>query len=146
MQEEVILRPCNTKVDFDCNICMCAVEMPVVTRCGHLFCWRCLCEWSKKSSICPVCKALSSLATVIPIYSKGTIQTEDFYPKFSDLAKQAQTTHQRKNIFSYPEDLRVFHMQGVEYRGAIYGKNCLLTKIFYIVLMLLFIMVFLLLE
>ncbi|CAN0221132.1 unnamed protein product, partial [Ectocarpus fasciculatus] len=27
---------------FECNICLDGVREPVVTRCGHLFCWPCL--------------------------------------------------------------------------------------------------------
>lgn len=30
---------------FDCNICLESVEEPVVTRCGHLYCWSCLYKW-----------------------------------------------------------------------------------------------------
>lgn len=34
---------------------------PIVTKCGHLFCWECIYEWSheKQEDIvpCPICKA-----------------------------------------------------------------------------------------
>ena len=30
---------------FDCNICLEDVYDPVVTRCGHLYCWPCLYKW-----------------------------------------------------------------------------------------------------
>ena len=30
---------------FSCNICFDAVAEPVVTRCGHLYCWPCLFRW-----------------------------------------------------------------------------------------------------
>lgn len=30
---------------FDCNICLESVEDPVVTQCGHLYCWKCLYKW-----------------------------------------------------------------------------------------------------
>mmetsp|Transcript_40905 Transcript_40905/g.131551 ORF Transcript_40905/g.131551 Transcript_40905/m.131551 type:complete len:112 (+) Transcript_40905:81-416(+) len=30
---------------FECNICLEAAAEPVVTRCGHLFCWACLHQW-----------------------------------------------------------------------------------------------------
>lgn len=132
------------RVDFDCSICMCDVEGPVVTRCGHLFCWNCLYGWSEKSSICPVCKSLCSLSTVIPIYSKGA-NVSAVNPPLREVTRRMKSV-QEKRSFGFPADLRVFHMQGIEYRGNIYSKQCILTKIFYIVLLLLFIMVFLLLE
>ncbi|CAO2177515.1 unnamed protein product [Urochloa humidicola] len=58
---------------FDCNICLDFAAEPVVTLCGHLYCWTCIYEWlrpgvestanDKSSSArrqCPVCKATLS--------------------------------------------------------------------------------------
>ncbi|XP_051136412.1 E3 ubiquitin-protein ligase RMA1H1-like [Andrographis paniculata] len=58
---------------FECNICLDAVQEPVVTFCGHLYCWPCIYKWiqnpnHQKSSPCPVCKKEVSLTTVIPLY------------------------------------------------------------------------------
>ena len=33
---------CNCNSSFECNICLHQAEQPVVTPCGHLFCWPCL--------------------------------------------------------------------------------------------------------
>ncbi|CAA6659349.1 unnamed protein product [Spirodela intermedia] len=48
---------------------------PVVTDCGHLFCWPCLYQWIRRNSSCrecPVCKSPVDIepggATVTPIY------------------------------------------------------------------------------
>jgi len=35
----------RTRSHFDCNICLDTVDEPVVTRCGHLYCWPCLYQW-----------------------------------------------------------------------------------------------------
>jgi zinc finger of C3HC4-type, RING len=61
-------------VDFDCSICLNYVELPVVTQCGHLFCWACIYQWARKSSICsicPICKCDLDISTVVTIFSKG---------------------------------------------------------------------------
>ncbi|KAK8918954.1 hypothetical protein KSP39_PZI021470 [Platanthera zijinensis] len=44
---------------FICKICYIVAEQPTATRCGHLFCRRCLSAWLYSHSInfeCPVCK------------------------------------------------------------------------------------------
>lgn len=66
---------------FDCNICLeCATE-PVVTLCGHLYCWPCIYEWlrpdaeadamSSARRQCPVCKAAVSPDALVPLYGRG---------------------------------------------------------------------------
>ncbi|CAM8934896.1 unnamed protein product [Rhodiola kirilowii] len=71
---------CNSIISnaFDCNICLEFVQDPVVTLCGHLYCWPCIYKWihfsnidSDKQPLCPVCKAKVSGASVVPLYSKG---------------------------------------------------------------------------
>ncbi|XP_010448005.1 PREDICTED: E3 ubiquitin-protein ligase RMA2 [Camelina sativa] len=73
--------------DFDCNICLDQVRDPVVTLCGHLFCWPCIHKWTYSSNNsrqridqydckreppkCPVCKSDVSEATLVPIYGRG---------------------------------------------------------------------------
>ncbi|GIX61234.1 E3 ubiquitin-protein ligase RNF5, putative [Babesia caballi] len=57
---------------YDCNICFEDVVEPVVTRCGHLFCWACLLTWmNRPNDHCPVCHAGISKANVIPLYGRG---------------------------------------------------------------------------
>jgi E3 ubiquitin-protein ligase RNF5 len=61
---------------FDCNICLELAQDPVVTLCGHLFCWPCLYRWLQMHSICqecPVCKASVEEERVIPLYGRGKV-------------------------------------------------------------------------
>ena len=37
--------PNDDAQDLDCNICLFASSEPVVSRCGHLYCWACLHKW-----------------------------------------------------------------------------------------------------
>ena len=39
--EAVWIKP-KGRAQFDCNICFDAARDPVVTQCGHLYCWQCL--------------------------------------------------------------------------------------------------------
>ncbi|KAL2536756.1 putative GPI-anchored adhesin-like protein PGA55 [Forsythia ovata] len=60
---------------FDCNICLDTAREPVLTCCGHLFCWSCFYQVSYIDSTCkecPVCKGEVSDSTVIPIYGNGS--------------------------------------------------------------------------
>jgi len=64
--------------DFECHICLDACRLPILTRCGHLFCSDCLSTWlNQGSNTCPVCKAFTSLSSVIPIYGRG-VSSEKF--------------------------------------------------------------------
>lgn len=101
---------------FDCNICLDAVTQPVVTRCGHLYCWPCLFRWLEPGMLpeekevlisasrtepsssprpvfaggargvdstrrcCPVCKAESSVAEIIPIYVRNNNDSSNSSP------------------------------------------------------------------
>lgn len=59
---------------FDCNICLDLASEPVVTCCGHLFCWPCLYRWlfvHSDSKECPICKGEVTMKTITPIYSRG---------------------------------------------------------------------------
>ncbi|KAJ3072938.1 hypothetical protein HDU98_002583 [Podochytrium sp. JEL0797] len=64
---------------FECNICLDTASSPIVTLCGHLYCWNCLSRWmhsnSRNGNTCPVCKAGIEKDKLIPIYCKG--KTED---------------------------------------------------------------------
>ena len=57
---------------FSCNVCLDVVKDPVVTQCGHLYCWPCLYRWLKTHhTTCPVCKSGVTQENVIPIYIRG---------------------------------------------------------------------------
>jgi E3 ubiquitin-protein ligase RNF5 len=61
-------------VFFSCNICYELASEPVVTVCGHLYCWPCIYRWLQVQSqcrTCPVCKAGVERDKVIPIYGRG---------------------------------------------------------------------------
>ena len=79
---------------FSCNICFDDVsDDPVVTQCGHLYCWSCLFRWIEPGltpnerhtlqlppaytttgdrRVCPVCKSPCSLTSIIPIYVRSS--------------------------------------------------------------------------
>ena len=65
---------------FDCNIFLELAQDPMVTLCGHLFCWPCLYQWLQIHSIskeCPVCKAGVVEEKVIPLYGRGKLGSAD---------------------------------------------------------------------
>lgn len=59
---------------YDCNICFELASDPVLTCCGHLFCWACFYQVGYVDSVskeCPVCKGEVSDLNVTPIYGNG---------------------------------------------------------------------------
>ncbi|KAG6503746.1 uncharacterized protein LOC121984699 [Zingiber officinale] len=66
--------------NFECNICYELAKAPVVTPCGHLYCWSCLYQWLHAHSVnseCPVCKGQVLEVNVTPIYGRGGEASKD---------------------------------------------------------------------
>ncbi|KAJ7981725.1 E3 ubiquitin-protein ligase rma1h1-like protein [Quillaja saponaria] len=70
---------------FDCNICLDSAHDPVITLCGHLYCWPCIYKWlhvqsssyeSDQQQKCPVCKANISCTALVPLYGRGTSNSD----------------------------------------------------------------------
>lgn len=64
----------NSVSNFECNICLEMAREPVVTSCGHLFCWACLYRWlhvHSNTKECPVCKGEVTEMNITPIYGRG---------------------------------------------------------------------------
>lgn len=64
---------------FDCNICLDLAKEPVVTCCGHLFCWPCLYRWlhlHSDAKECPICKGEVTMKNLTPIYGRGNNKQE----------------------------------------------------------------------
>ncbi|RLM92775.1 uncharacterized protein C2845_PM08G29960 [Panicum miliaceum] len=77
--EESIEERGKTAATFECNICFEMASEPVVTSCGHLFCWPCLYQWLNVYSNhkeCPVCKGEVTEANITPIYGRGNSDGE----------------------------------------------------------------------
>mmetsp|Transcript_6263 Transcript_6263/g.18657 ORF Transcript_6263/g.18657 Transcript_6263/m.18657 type:complete len:233 (+) Transcript_6263:52-750(+) len=106
---------CQTdRVDvFECNICLDAANEPVVTLCGHLYCWPCIYRWIEVSAApaCPVCKAPVSQKRLIPVYGRGkpqldprTAQVEvvekDFHPIPSRPHSRRPGAHRRTSSYA----------------------------------------------
>ncbi|KAL5987132.1 hypothetical protein ACLOJK_041128 [Asimina triloba] len=69
----------NDAACFECNICLDLAQDPIVTLCGHLFCWPCLYKWLHvhgHSPECPVCKAIIEEEKLVPLYGRGRTPTD----------------------------------------------------------------------
>jgi len=85
----------NISDGFDCNICLDSVQDPVITLCGHLYCWPCIYKWihhqtvssdEKKQPQCPVCKSNVSQQSLVPLYGRGNMsKTSDDSSLHKDL-------------------------------------------------------------
>ncbi|XP_009760438.1 uncharacterized protein LOC107778029 [Nicotiana tabacum] len=59
---------------FDCNICLDMAKEPILTCCGHLYCWPCFYQLPYVDSTtkeCPVCKGEVADGNVTPVYGNG---------------------------------------------------------------------------
>lgn len=63
----------STEPVFECSICLETAKEPVVTKCGHIYCWPCLYSWMEskgENSKCPNCQNPISKEDLIPLYTK----------------------------------------------------------------------------
>lgn len=98
---------------FDCYVCLDLSKDPVVTNCGHLFCWSCLYRWLQVSEAkeCPVCKGEVSVKTLTPIYGRGEI-----------IKKQSQEGSDTNKIPSRPQARRVESLRTTLERSGYIGR------------------------
>ncbi|QCD76753.1 E3 ubiquitin-protein ligase [Vigna unguiculata] len=84
--EDAVTETENCNGCFDCNICLDFAHEPVVTLCGHLYCWPCIYKWllvqhdsltTAERPQCPVCKAVISNSTMVPLYGRGNATAEE---------------------------------------------------------------------
>eukprot|EP00439_Symbiodinium_sp_Y106_P056748 s1206_g7.t7 len=123
---------CAYMASFECNICLEQAVEPVVTRCGHLFCWGCLHQWLNSTaasqasragqlnsgmsgmqtvgSACPICKASVTIQNVIPVYTRGS-QTD---PRNSYPNLPARPPGERPE----PEPASVLALQAFQHGGT----------------------------
>ena len=84
--------------EFSCPICMSEANYPVLTRCGHIYCYACLKLWltSSRESSCAVCRAPISLTSgLTPVYA-GRKEGEDPRPH-NDLCSEINAAREERN-------------------------------------------------
>ena len=57
--------------NWKCAICNEKLKSPVVTTCGHAFCWRCLNEYMKNNIKCPLCQTKFEKSSFTAIFGHG---------------------------------------------------------------------------
>ncbi|KAH7659034.1 putative E3 ubiquitin ligase protein [Dioscorea alata] len=78
--EEDLEEKSKSAADFECNICFEMAKEPVVTSCGHLFCWPCLYQWlylHSEHKECPVCKGEVLESHITPIFGRGSSEARE---------------------------------------------------------------------
>ncbi|CAA3026751.1 E3 ubiquitin-protein ligase RNF5-like [Olea europaea var. sylvestris] len=92
--------------DFECNICFDLAQDPIITLCGHLYCWPCLYRWLQLHSYsheCPVCKALIREEKLIPLYGRGKMPCDSRSKHVSGIEIPNRPAGQRPATASPPD-------------------------------------------
>lgn len=113
--------------NFECNICFDLAQDPIVTLCGHLFCWPCLYKWlhmHSRSHECPVCKALIEEEKLVPLYGRGKNSTDPRSRSIPGMEIPHRPTGQRPETAPQPDpnanaNANAFAQQG--YNGFMGG-------------------------
>ncbi|KAL2249692.1 UNVERIFIED_CONTAM: E3 ubiquitin ligase rnf-5 [Sesamum indicum] len=108
--------------DFECNICFELAQDPIVTLCGHLFCWPCLYKWlhiHSRSQECPVCKALIQEEKLVPLYGRGKNSTDPRSKSIPGMEIPHRPTGQRPETAPPPDpNANAFAQQGYGFVGG----------------------------
>ena len=75
--------------NFECTICLETAKEPVLTKCGHMYCWPCIYNWldSKGGKAkCPNCKNLITKDDLIPVYTND--ENKDNTNRFNNIPKR----------------------------------------------------------
>ena len=75
--------------NFECTICLETAKEPVLTKCGHMFCWPCIYNWLESKggkAKCPNCKNLITKNDLIPVYSNE--ENKDNTNRFKNIPKR----------------------------------------------------------
>lgn len=97
----------NPSSGFDCNICLDSVHDPVVTLCGHLYCWPCIYKWihhqkTTQNVQCPVCKTEISQKTIVPLYGRGQTTEDQKSQDVDDITVPRRPPSPRSNLHMVP--------------------------------------------
>lgn len=109
--------------NFECNICFDLAQDPIVTLCGHLFCWPCLYKWLHIHSHyreCPVCKALIEEEKLVPLYGRGKTSTDPRSKSIPGVNIPNRPAGQRPETAPPPEPNH-FHQHGFGFMGGLGG-------------------------
>ncbi|KAE8679882.1 RNF185 protein [Hibiscus syriacus] len=109
--------------NFECNICFDLAQDPIVTLCGHLFCWPCLYKWlhvHSRSHECPVCKALVEEEKLVPLYGRGKSSTDPRSKSIPGVNIPNRPAGQRPET-APPPDPNQFPQNGFGFMGGLGG-------------------------
>eukprot|EP00835_Amoeboradix_gromovi_P001298 NODE_56_length_25944_cov_0.235287.p12 type:complete len:180 gc:universal NODE_56_length_25944_cov_0.235287:468-1007(+) len=88
----------SSNIAFQCSICFELAYSPVVTKCGHLYCFKCIKSWFdiNYKLTCPVCKVNSGFNQLIPIYTNFD-EKHDFDSKLPEIPQEEYNHRNRPN-------------------------------------------------
>ncbi|CAM8890033.1 unnamed protein product [Rhodiola kirilowii] len=93
---------------YDCNICFELAKDPIITCCGHLYCWPCIYRWlhiHSDTKECPVCKGEVTTKNVTPVYGRGhnnRVPEEDLTIKIPPRPSAKRVESVQRNNFTMP--------------------------------------------
>ena len=93
---------------WHCPICKKSLKSPVVTPCGHIFCWPCISKLlqneDKTNNSCPICHTPVDINKIVPIYGQ-TNEAKDSEappPPKAERVETEEEIRERNNQNNFP--------------------------------------------
>ena len=81
-----------------CSLCKDSLKSPIVTKCGHIFCYSCVFNHLKTNKLCPICHKEINIESLTPVFGHSIESNNSEVAKLKKVStsKEDDTNNNKK--------------------------------------------------